>query len=228
MEIIPEIHQVDGVNGNCYIIIRDGLTVIDTGLPGSGKKILAYIRDWLHRDPAEITTIILTHFHVDHIGAVAFLKSAAPKAKVAIGAGDEKYVDGTLQRPMPLGFRGLRIRIGRFFMRTEPFTPDIVLADGDRISGLLCVALPGHTPGSIGLLDEKSKAFFSGDILRSDGKTVTGGPPEYTMDLAQEHASLRKVAALSFDILLPGHGVPLRPGASEKVREFVNGILAGT
>ena len=33
MEIIPGIHQVDGVNGNCYIIVRDKLILIDTGLP---------------------------------------------------------------------------------------------------------------------------------------------------------------------------------------------------
>ena len=38
MEIIPGIHQVDGVNGNCYILVRDDLTDIDTGLRGSGKR----------------------------------------------------------------------------------------------------------------------------------------------------------------------------------------------
>jgi len=43
MEIVPGIHRVDGVNGNCYLIIRDGITIIDTGLPGASKKILSYI-----------------------------------------------------------------------------------------------------------------------------------------------------------------------------------------
>jgi hypothetical protein len=33
MEIVPGIHQVDGVNGNCFIIVRDELTIIDTGMP---------------------------------------------------------------------------------------------------------------------------------------------------------------------------------------------------
>jgi len=54
MEIVPGIHQVDGINGNAYIIIRDRLVIIDTGITGSGKTILSYIRNTLHRKPEEI------------------------------------------------------------------------------------------------------------------------------------------------------------------------------
>ena len=226
MEIIPGIHQVDGVNGNCYILIRDSLSVIDTGLPGSGKKILAYIRDRLLREPAEIRVIIITHFHLDHIGGLAALKEAAPGAKVAIGTGDKGYVDGSLRLPVHSGFRGLLLRVVSIFMRPGQFTPDILLRDGDRINGLLCIALPGHTPGSIGLLDELSKALFSGDIFRSDGSTVTAGPLQFSMDISREHESRLKIASLDFDLLLPGHGVPLLTGASAKVRDFVQTVTA--
>ncbi len=222
MEIVPGIHQVDGVNGNSYLLVRESsLLVIDTGLPGNGKKILAYITDRLHREPAEIRTIIITHFHMDHIGGVATLKDAAPGCRVAIGTGDEGYVDGTLSLPVHPGMTGLLMRFGSFIMRPQHFSPDILLKDGDRIEGLLCLSIPGHTPGSIGLLDETSKSFFCGDIFRSDGSAVTGGPPQFTMDLTTENESRQKIAALDFDLLLPGHGVPLRYGASAKVREFM-------
>ena len=221
MEIIPGIHQVDGVKGNSYILVRDGLTIIDTGLPGRGKKILAYIRERLHREPVEIRTIIITHFHLDHVGGVAALKKAAPGAMVAVGTEDAGYVDGTLPGPVHPGLTGMLMRFYSFIMRPGHFSPDILLKDGDRIDGLLCLTIPGHTPGSIGLLDETTKAFFSGDIFRSDGSSVTGGPMQFTMDLAREHESRRKVAALDFDLLLPGHGVPLLPGASAKIRDFV-------
>ena len=40
MEIVPGIHQVDGVNGNCFIIVRDDLTLIDTGMPKNSAKIV--------------------------------------------------------------------------------------------------------------------------------------------------------------------------------------------
>ncbi len=226
MEIIPGIHQVDGVNGNCYILDRADLTVIDTGLAGSGNKILNYIREEVHRDPAEIRTIIITHFHMDHIGGVAALKTAAPGVQIVMGSGDEGYVNGTVRLPVYSGFMGGLLRIAGFFMRTGHFTPDLLLHDGDRIAGLLCLAIPGHTPGSIGLLDETKKAFFSGDIFRSDGTTVSGGPLQFTMDLEKERESRKKIASLDFDLLLPGHGVPLRSGASEKVRNFVRTMSA--
>ena len=44
MEIGPGIHKVDGVNGNCYVVELKNLIVIDTGMPGSGRKILSYIK----------------------------------------------------------------------------------------------------------------------------------------------------------------------------------------
>jgi len=221
MEIIPGIHRVDGVNGNCYILVRDGLTVIDTGLPGSGKKIISYIRDTLHREPSGIKTVIITHFHIDHIGGLEALRGAAPGLKVAIGEADAGYVDGSLPLPVYPGFHGFLIRVAGIVMKAPHFRPDILLRDGDRIHGLRCIHVPGHTPGSIGLLDEPSLSFFGGDILRYDGTTLAEGPAYATMDTAAASRSIRKIASLDFDLLLPGHGIPLRPGAAARVREFV-------
>ncbi|MGA2917379.1 MBL fold metallo-hydrolase [Methanoregula sp.] len=220
MEIVPGIHQVDGVNGNSYILVRDGLTVIDTGIPGSGKKILAYIRETLHRNPREIRTIIITHFHMDHIGGVSAIKKEAPDVKVAVGDADAGYVTGALALPVHPGFRGLLLRIVGLVMKPGAFKPDLLLKDRDRIDGLTCIAIPGHTPGSIGLLDEATGTFFAGDILRYDGTTLAEGPAPFTMDLSRSRQSIRAIGGLDFDLLLTGHGVPLRPGASAAVRAF--------
>jgi glyoxylase-like metal-dependent hydrolase (beta-lactamase superfamily II) len=223
MEIIPGIHQVDGVNGNAYIIARNGLVVIDAGIPGSGKKILAYIRDTLHREPSEITTVIITHFHTDHVGGVNALKKAAPSLKTAIHEMDAGYVAGSQKLPGYPGLRGLLISL---FSRLRPsfFEPDIILKDRDRIEGFICIHLPGHTPGSIGLLDESSKTFFAGDTIRSDGTSLSEGPRAFTMDVAASWESIRKIGLLDFDTLLVGHGKPLRPGAAVKVREFAGSL----
>jgi glyoxylase-like metal-dependent hydrolase (beta-lactamase superfamily II) len=219
MEIVPQIYQVDGVNGNAYVLIRDGLVVIDSGIPGSGKKILTYIRDILHREPSEITTVIITHYHIDHAGGVRELKKAAPALKTAIHEADAGYVSGQIPLPRHPGLRGLLLRL---FTTLKPatFTPDIILKEGDRIDGLTCIHLPGHTPGSIGLLDEASKTFFAGDMIRSDGTSLSEGPAGFTMDLPRSRESIRKIAMLEFDTLLVGHGKPLRPDAAAKVREF--------
>jgi glyoxylase-like metal-dependent hydrolase (beta-lactamase superfamily II) len=219
MEIISGIHQVDGVNGNAYIIARDRLIVIDTGIPGSGKTILSYIRDTLHREPSEITTVIITHFHTDHIGGVRALREGAPGLKTAIHEADAGYVAGTTPLPRYPGFRGLLLRLF-VTLRPSSFTPDFILRDGDRIEGLTCVHLPGHTPGSVGFLDAESKTFFSGDTIRSDGKSLFEGPAGFSMDVARSRDSIRKIGTLEFDTLLVGHGQPLRPNAAAKVRAF--------
>jgi hydroxyacylglutathione hydrolase len=220
MEIVPGIHQVDGVNGNCYILVRDQITVIDTGIPGSGKKILAYIRDRLHRDPAEIKTVIITHFHLDHIGGVAALRSAAPGLKIAIGEADAGYVDGTIPLPRYPGFRGFLLHIADVVMKPPAFRPDILLRDGDLLAGLGCVHLPGHTPGSIGLLDETTGTLVAGDLLRYDGTALHEGPALFIMDIARSRQSIRKIATLRYDLLLSGHGTPLMAGAADRVRAF--------
>ncbi|PKL69944.1 MAG: MBL fold metallo-hydrolase [Methanomicrobiales archaeon HGW-Methanomicrobiales-1] len=221
MEIVTGIHQVDGVNANCYILVRDGLTVIDTGLPaGSGKKIISYIQNTLYREPSEIKTIVITHFHMDHIGGVATLKNAAPGAKVAIGKEDAGYVSGQIPQPVYPGIRGLLLRFAGAIMHPGLFSIDIRLNDGDRVDGLQCIHIPGHTPGSIGLYDERTKTLFAGDILRYNGTALAEGPAPFTLDLNGSRQSIRKIAALDFDLLLPGHGVPLQDGASAKVREF--------
>jgi hydroxyacylglutathione hydrolase len=228
MEIVSGIHQVDGVNGNCYVMVRDGLTLIDTGLPGNGKKITAYIQGTLKRSPSDIRMIILTHHHIDHIGNVNLLKSVSP-AKVAIHEADSPFVSGRERMPVPKGWKGLLFRMTRVFMKSGPFQPDILLKDRDTIEGLICIHVPGHTPGSICLLDPATGVLFVGDTLRFDGKKIGGPPARFTPDMDRAHQSIKKIATLTFDVMLAGHGVPLRPHASDKVREFAhkNGGLTG-
>jgi glyoxylase-like metal-dependent hydrolase (beta-lactamase superfamily II) len=48
----------------------DGLTLIDAGAPGSAEPIAGAIRRVGH-DPRDVRRLVLTHGHVDHIGAAA-------------------------------------------------------------------------------------------------------------------------------------------------------------
>jgi glyoxylase-like metal-dependent hydrolase (beta-lactamase superfamily II) len=220
MEILSGIHQVDGVNANCYIVARESLTIIDTGMPGNSAKIIRYITDELRRNPSEISSIVLTHAHMDHVGGVKKLKQAALGAKVAVHSAEAEYFRGKIPIPPPKGMIGILTRIMNLVIKQNFFEPDILLTDGDRIDGLVSVHIPGHTPGSLGLLDETTRTFWGGDIFRYDGKKLSEGPKNFTQDIDQEQESIRKIAALDFDILLPGHGIPLRTGAGDTVREF--------
>jgi glyoxylase-like metal-dependent hydrolase (beta-lactamase superfamily II) len=101
---------------------------------------------------------------------------------------------------------------------------DIPLNENDKIANLTVFHTPGHTPGSIALLDENEKAIFVGDTLRYDGKKITGAAKQYTLDAAREKESIKKIAKLDFEIMLPGHGDPLVNHASDLVKKFAESL----
>ena len=194
------------------------LTLIDTGMPKNSAKIVNYIQDILKRKPSDIKTIVLTHFHIDHVGDAFDLKKLSG-AKVAIHKKDADYVAGRKTPPVPSGVKGMIVKVLMpLLFRSTPVEPDIRLNDGDTIAGLTTIHTPGHTPGSICLFDPASKILFVGDLLRFNGSKIEIGP--LPLDTGEVQQSINKIAALDFDIMLSGHGIPLRPDASVKVREF--------
>ena len=100
MKIAEGIYQVDGVNCNVYLV-EDGekLILIDTGLPRSYKKIEKYI-EGLGRKPTDVSTIVITHFHIDHVGSLKKMKELT-NAKVAVHEADADYVAWKSRRLNP-------------------------------------------------------------------------------------------------------------------------------
>lgn len=76
---------------NCYLVEEDDtLTLIDAALPFSTKAILHTVRTI----GKPITEIVLTHAHMDHVGALDAVKEAYPKAVVSITARDARLLAG--------------------------------------------------------------------------------------------------------------------------------------
>ncbi len=216
MKIAEGIHQVDGVNCNVYLV-EDGekLILIDTGLPRSDKKIVKYI-EGLGRKPTDVATIVITHFHIDHVGSLKKMKEIT-NAKVAVNELDAEYVAGKKAPPKP---KNLMIKALSSIMKAAPVEPELVLKEGDKIDRLMVIHTPGHSEGSISLLDADRKVMFAGDAVRFvDGK-VTGPPERFTLDMDKAKDSIRKISTFDFDIMLSGHGQPLMSDASQKVKEF--------
>ena len=100
MELQQDIHIVDGVVCNVYLIFEsDGVTMIDTGLPGKDKAITAYLRK-MGRSVRDLHRIVLTHQHVDHIGNVAEL-SAGSGAEIFAHPLDAMAIEGKEPRELP-------------------------------------------------------------------------------------------------------------------------------
>src|SRR3954467_9720782 len=74
---------------NAFLVVEDdGLTLVDTLLPGSQDTILAAAREV----GQPIARIALTHAHGDHIGSLDALAAALPTATVAISQRDARFL----------------------------------------------------------------------------------------------------------------------------------------
>ena len=169
-------------------------------------------------EPSSISTIILTHPDIDHSGSVAELKELT-NAKVAIHEADAPRLSGEKKLKEVKGALGLVLKIMGAFMRFSPIKPDVLLKDSDKIDSVTIIHTPGHTDGSVSVYIP-GETLLVGDALRT---TENGSLrlPAMTLDMERAKESIRKISELSYNCLLPGHGSPVKPDASTKVKHFV-------
>jgi len=201
VKVAEGIDTVEGLwVGNAYLVRgAEGLLLVDSGTPGSAKRILASI-ERIGAKPSDLRYIVLTHWHVDHVGGAAELKRRTG-AQLAIHALDAPVLSGK-ERP-PKG--RLAMALPRL-LRLERPAPDILLGGGEIIAGLEVVHMPGHTDGSI-VLRRDDGVLFSGDALLADRHGRARDPDlSLALDPALALASAARIRALPHTLLLAGHG----------------------
>ena len=102
-----KIHQLSLGICNCYLIKEDGIILVDAGPPNQGEKFLKKLKD-LSIEPKDISLMLLTHGHWDHIGSTNVIKKLTD-CKVAINQHEKDWVEQAL-KPLPPGI-DLRGRI---------------------------------------------------------------------------------------------------------------------
>jgi glyoxylase-like metal-dependent hydrolase (beta-lactamase superfamily II) len=226
MEIVPNIHMVDGSIGcNTYLIVGDDVTLVDTGLRGNVPRIY-HCLEHMGFKPGNIKRIVVTHAHLDHINCLHQLKMDTG-AVVMANPLDADVIEGT--QPLRVGKGAFSAMSGliNLYSRYQPVKVDVRLKDGDRIAGALdtvAVALPGHSAGNTGLYSKEKKTFFSSDTIRVSGGSVITPSPRFTADMNAAIASVRRIGEFDFDVLLPGHGSVITDRAAAKVRELYREI----
>ena len=218
-EVMPGIHQVSSNIVNYYLVDMGTLILIDAGMSSDSTHLLSYIRENLHRDPSDLSHIILTHYHQDHIGSAREI-SIITGAQIVIHQADSEYLSGTLTPPKLRGIQGKFIELMMKFRPPVPIQADILAKDGDTIGGLVCIHTPGHTPGSISLYDPTRKVVFAGDAFVTQ-KGVIKNPPEFANhDLIKALSSVQKLLSYDISAIFVGHGVPITHNAKERLHQF--------
>lgn len=216
MEIAPGVHAVRLLNVYAFLIVEDELTLIDAGLIGSGRVIRRYL-DRIGRKPDELTRIICTHAHPDHIGGVREL-AGDRSVEVLMHPADLDGLGVTLRDAVANRNRGQLIAY--FTRHPGEATP---IRDGEvlpMLGGLRVVHTPGHTPGSVCLYAERHKLLFTGDALQVIRGRVTFASSVFSEDIALARASVARMAALEVDTIAFAHYRPWRTDASRTLREL--------
>jgi len=197
---------------NCYIVgpeeSKQGI-IIDPG--DESRVILEKVADL----GLDIKLIVLTHGHIDHVGALKAVKEATG-AEMAIHADDAKSLRGLRGLLKSILVPGLSYPV--------PPPPERLLKDGDSLDAgdlhFKVLHTPGHTPGGICLLGEG--VVFSGDTLFNYGigrTDLPGGSYQRLME------SIRaKLMVLPDEtVVYPGHGPETTIGAERVGNPFLGG-----
>jgi metallo-beta-lactamase class B len=207
----PQISHAE--DATSFVIDFGGEAImIDCGAGRSLQTILANI-EASGIDPRRISTLILTHAHIDHIGA-------APELRKRLGL---KILIHDLDAQAVETGDSIRTAADWYGVDFPPTSVDRRLTGGEEIlvvngENLSCLHAPGHTPGSIVILLERDgqRILFGQDIH---------GPflPAFGSDIAQWRTSMEMILALKPDILCEGHFGIFRP--NDSVERYIRRCL---
>jgi hydroxyacylglutathione hydrolase len=194
---------------NCSLVwdAAGRAALIDPG--GEAGRLLAEVRS----RGLTLEKILLTHGHLDHVGAAVELRDALGIPIVGPQREEQFWLDLLPQQAELFGFPP-----------AQAFTPDQWLEDGDRVKVgsmrfdvLLC---PGHTPGHVVFFEPEARLAFVGDVLFKGSIGRTDFP-------RGDHAALlsairEKLFPLGDDVrFVPGHGAMSSFGHERRENPFV-------
>jgi glyoxylase-like metal-dependent hydrolase (beta-lactamase superfamily II) len=179
----------------CFLVTSDDrLVLVDAGVPGTADAIEETLRR-IGRRWADISDVVLTHAHFDHVGGLGDVAARAATATIWAGALDAAAI----------GEHGPAVRS---------------VAEGDRIGELQVLDTPGHTPGHISLLHEGEGTVLVGDLIGSVDGNLSLGPPAFTADAERSRQGLERVVNLGAQRLLFSHGAEIAD-PNERIRAFL-------
>lgn len=175
---------------SAYVLARGTeAAIVDTGVAGSADDIGQTLAG-IGLDYSDVTHVVLTHLHPDHAGSISEVMTSAAGATAYAGEADLGGID---------------------------YAPITAVADGADVFGLEVIATPGHTDGHISVIDHEAGLLVAGDAINTIDGGVQGPNPDFSTDIGAANESARRLAELSFNTLLAGHGEPIEDMADTAV-----------
>lgn len=215
---------------------RAGLVLIDVGFgpsggpPGTGRMLDAARAAGL--DPAQITTVVFTHFHGDHVGGLLNADGSAAFPNAAIKVPEPEWAywmdEGEASRAPEArrpAFANAGRRFGPYAGRVERFRPGAEVAPG-----VTSVATHGHSPGHTSFLiaDGREQCMVIGDAVNTPALFMAN--PEWVaifdMDPAMatatrkallDRAATERMRVVGYHFPMPATGLVERAGSGYRL-----------
>jgi len=199
---------------NCSLVWDEAgrAALIDPG--GEAERLLAEVA----LRGLTLESILLTHGHLDHVGAAVELRDALGIPIIGPQREEQFWLDLLPHQAELFGFPP-----------ALAFTPDRWLNEGDRVEvGSMrfdVLHCPGHTPGHVVFFQPDARIAFVGDVLFKGSIGRTDFPRGDHAALI--HAIREKLFPLGDDVrFVPGHGAMSTFGHERRENPFV-GVASG-
>lgn len=238
MEILPGVHRIETEFDHSELFVhllwgREPI-LIDSGVVATPEQaILPYLAHL--SDPAPLSSIIVTHGHVDHFGGAYTVKQAFPDAKLLVHELDAEWVEDHERHladfcdqfseghhmPADPGYKAwLRSLLGKEARVDQRLKggETIRLGEGWEVK---IIHTPGHSPGNIVVYDPVHRCAFSGEPAQGRGMVVGGKiahPPLY-VDVDGYVKTISILRELTLDYLFDSHQPILKGDA---IHEFLD------
>lgn len=222
---------------NWFLFDADGggVVVVDAGFPDYRPQLEPGLH-LLGRTAADLTAVVVTHGHADHVGVAEQLRQELglpvwvheDDAHLARSAAGRGKTEGStlpyLRHPHAIRF----LTHFRTSGKAQPIADVRTYADGDELpGGLRAIHTGGHTAGHSVIHHESRRVLFAGDLLCTlNPLTGARGPQLLPRPLNLSSAtmldSLTKLEGLDVEAMLVGHGETWTQGAAAAVSRARN------
>lgn len=214
MEVVP----ISLGTTRSFLLIgrKGGLVLVDAGNPGDGKKIIRAVEEADYR-PEDISLIVITHGHRDHVGGLAELQERLSVKAIVHREDVKALTEGKEPEVVPVRLIGSLIEpiLPERDIPLPPDKPEVIEEEKVSLKGFgfegEVIHIPGHTFGSMGVISEDGTAVI-GDLVM--GRFILYGRarlPVFAEDLSDVRDSIRKVLERDPEIIHTSHGGPFHP-----------------
>jgi hydroxyacylglutathione hydrolase len=192
--------------------------LIDAGTSSDRRRILSQLAG------RTVSAHALTHAHPDHFGSS---HAVCEQLGIPLWCGEKDAAVAEGERPQPGKGRAAKL-LSRLPL-PHPHPVERRLRDEDEVAGFTVLDVPGHSPGHVAYWRESDRTLICGDVLFNLSlPTLKPGLREpydmLTADPPRNRDSARRLAELKPNLVLFGHGPPLRDG--ERFVRFVESLPA--